>query len=173
MATGFQGTSGRLAGAVMARLNRDMEDAAVDELGPGPADRVLAVGIGPGVGIAALVPRLPHGFVGGVDPSLAMLDQARRRNWSAVNAGRRRARRCERRGDPVARRHLRRCSRRQQHAVVGPVRTASPVQEVSRVLTIGATLVTVTHCWAVEKRAPLPSGWTRRRPHSATAASAT
>jgi len=31
---GLEGVTGRLAGAVMARLNRDMEVAAVDELAP-------------------------------------------------------------------------------------------------------------------------------------------
>jgi ubiquinone/menaquinone biosynthesis C-methylase UbiE len=49
---------------------------------------VLAVGFGPGVGVAALVPRLPLGIVGGIDPSSAMIDQARRRNRAAVNEGR-------------------------------------------------------------------------------------
>jgi hypothetical protein len=55
----------------MARLNGDMQRAAVDELAPRPDDAVLAVGFGPGVGIAELVARLPDGSVAGADPSAA------------------------------------------------------------------------------------------------------
>ena len=86
--TGFEGVPGRLAGAVMARLNRDMEVAAVDELAPAPGASVLAVGFGPGVGIAELVARLPHGQIAGVDPSATMVAAARQRNRAAVDTGR-------------------------------------------------------------------------------------
>ncbi len=151
--TGFEGTSGRLAGAVMARLNRDMEDAAVNELDPAPADRVLAVGFGPGVGIAALVPRLPFGFVGGIDPSSAMVEQARRRNRAAVNEGRVQLAAAGAEAIPWP------------DATFGGALAVNSMQlwqpfdlslhEIARVLTPGASLVTVTHCWAVEKRAPV------------------
>ncbi len=86
--TTFEGTAGPLAGAVMARLNRDMEHAAADELAPGSDDAVLAMGFGPGVGIAALVARLPGGTVAGINPSATMVERARRRNQAAVGTGR-------------------------------------------------------------------------------------
>ena len=79
-ATDFDGPAGRVAGAVMARRNRDMEVAAVAELHPGPEDSVLAVGFGPGVGISELVRHLPRGKVAGIDPSAVMVSQATRRN---------------------------------------------------------------------------------------------
>jgi protein-L-isoaspartate O-methyltransferase len=84
---GFDGAAARLVGPVMARMNRDMERAAIEELAPAPDDSVLAIGIGPGVGIAALVPHLPDGVIGGVDPSGAMVAQARRRNLAAIERG--------------------------------------------------------------------------------------
>ena len=71
---GFEGTAGRVAGGVMARMNRDMELAAVDELVLGRGAEVLAVGFGPGVGIAALLRRLPQVTVCGVDPSTTMVE---------------------------------------------------------------------------------------------------
>ena len=71
----------------MARMNRDMERAAIDELAPAPDDSVLAVGFGRASAMAELAKRLPDGVVGGVDPSAAMVQQARRRNLSAVERG--------------------------------------------------------------------------------------
>jgi ubiquinone/menaquinone biosynthesis C-methylase UbiE len=150
--TGFEGTSGRLAGALMARLNRDMEDAAVNELDPAPADRVLAVGFGPGVGVAALVHRLPLGFVGGVDPSSVMVDQARRRNRAAVNEGRVQLSAAGAEAIPWPDAAF------DGAVAVNSIQLWQPfdmsLHEIARVLTPGAYLVTVTHCWAVEKRGP-------------------
>ena len=151
--TGFEGTSGRLGGAVMARLNRDMEDAAVNELDPAPTDRVLAVGFGPGVGVAALVPRLPLGFVGGIDPSSAMIDQARRRNRAAVNEGRVQLVSAGAEAIPWPDDFF------DGAVAVNSIQLWQPfdvsLYEVARVLSPGASLVTVTHCWAVEKRSPV------------------
>ncbi len=153
---GFEGTSGRLAGAVMARLNRDMEDAAVDELDPAPTDRVLAVGFGPGVGIATLVPRLPAGFVAGIDPSSAMVEQARRRNQAAVNEGRVELAATGAEAIPWPDATF------DGAVAVNSIQLWQPFEtslyEIARVLTPGASLVTVTHCWAIEKRAPV-SDW--------------
>jgi ubiquinone/menaquinone biosynthesis C-methylase UbiE len=156
--TGFEGTSGRLAGAVMARLNRDMEDAAVNELDPAPTDRVLAVGFGPGVGVAGLVPRLPLGFVGGIDPSSAMVDQARRRNRAAVNEGRVQLVSAGAEAIPWPDGFF------DGAVAVNSIQLWQPfdvsLHEVACVLSPGASLVTVTHCWAVEKRAPV-SFWVK------------
>jgi len=53
-----------------------------------PADRVIELGCGPGVAIAALAARAVRGLVVGVDHSQVMIRQARRRNRAAVRAGR-------------------------------------------------------------------------------------
>jgi ubiquinone/menaquinone biosynthesis C-methylase UbiE len=152
-AAGFEGTTGRMAGAVMARMNRDMEHAAIDELGPSPAASVLSVGFGPGVGIAALVRRVPRGTVAGIDPSTTMVDQARRRNRRAIDAGQVTLVRAGAESIPWP-----------DDAFGGVVAVNSMqlwdpldagVREVARVLAPGGTLVTLTHQWAVEKHAPL------------------
>jgi SAM-dependent methyltransferase len=84
----FDGLGGALVGRLMARMNAPAEAEAVDRLGPAPDGRVLAIGFGPGVGVACLVERVPAGFVLGIDPSAAMVAQAARRNRDAVTAGR-------------------------------------------------------------------------------------
>jgi uncharacterized glyoxalase superfamily protein PhnB len=53
-----------------------------------PADSVLEVGFGPGVIIQHLSNLAPAGHVAGVDPSLEMVEQARRRNATGIEAGR-------------------------------------------------------------------------------------
>jgi SAM-dependent methyltransferase len=61
---------------------------AVELLEVTPSDRVLELGCGPGVAIAALARRATRGLVVGVDHSQVMIGQARRRNAAAVRAGR-------------------------------------------------------------------------------------
>jgi len=82
-----RGLLGRLAGALMAKKNAAMNDAAVARLALRPEDRVLEIGFGHGRTIAALAARVPRGLVAGVDPSEAMLAMASRRNRAAVRAG--------------------------------------------------------------------------------------
>jgi ubiquinone/menaquinone biosynthesis C-methylase UbiE len=53
-----------------------------------PTDRVIELGCGPGVAIAALATRAIQGLVVGVDHSQVMICQARRRNRAAIRAGR-------------------------------------------------------------------------------------
>lgn len=137
----------------MARVNRDMELAAIDQLDPAPATAVISIGFGPGVGIAALVRRLPQARLAGVDPSKTMVDQARRRNRPAVETG-----------------HVTlACAGAESIPwpdatfsgvlAVNSIQLWDPmdagVREVARVLAPGGALVTVTHVWAIEKRAPL------------------
>ena len=83
-----RGLLGRLAGALMAKKNAAMNDAAVARLALRPEDRVLEIGFGHGRTIAALAARVPRGLVAGVDPSEAMLAMASRRSRAAVRAGR-------------------------------------------------------------------------------------
>jgi ubiquinone/menaquinone biosynthesis C-methylase UbiE len=56
-------------------------------LGVGPGERVLEIGFGPGIAVAALV-RGGAGHVYGLDHSAVMLRQASRRNAAAIRAGR-------------------------------------------------------------------------------------
>jgi ubiquinone/menaquinone biosynthesis C-methylase UbiE len=135
----------------MARLTRDMEAAGVAELDAGPGDAVLAVGFGPGVGVAELVHRMETGTVAGIDPSASMVEQAHRRNRAAVAQGQVRLERATADHIPWEDASF--------HGVVA-VNSAQlweplneSVREVVRVLAPGGHLVTVTHAWAIEKRA--------------------
>jgi len=155
--TTFEGTAGRVSGALMARLNRDMERAAVDELAPGRDDAVLAVGFGPGVGIAELVARMPGGIVAGIDPSPTMVAQARRRNRAAIGAGRVALVRAGAEAIPWPDGAFRGVVAVNSMQLWDPLDDA--LCEVARVLAAGGQVVTVTHTWAIEKRAPLEE-WT-------------
>ena len=61
---------------------------AVDLLDLGPSDRVIELGCGPGIALAAMADRITHGVAVGVDHSPVMLRQAGRRNAAAVADGR-------------------------------------------------------------------------------------
>ena len=137
----------------MARMNRDMEDAAIDELDPLPGASVLSIGFGPGVGIAALVRRVPRCRVAGIDPSTTMVDQALRRNRRAVDGGQVTLVCASAESVPWP-----------DEAFGGVVAVNSiqlwdpleaGLREVARLLLPDGALVTLTHVWAVEKRAPL------------------
>ena len=150
---GFEGVSGRLAGAVMARLNRDMEVAAVDELAPAPGASVLAVGFGPGVGIAELVARLPHGYVAGIDPSATMVSAARQRNRAAFDTARVRLVEAGVTSIPWPDATFSGVVAVNSMQLWEPLDVA--LREIARVLAPGGRLVTLTHRWAIEKRVPL------------------
>jgi ubiquinone/menaquinone biosynthesis C-methylase UbiE len=152
-AAGFDGVSGRLAAAVMARLNADMERAAVAALRPAPDAVVLAVGFGPGVGVEALLTHLPQGRVVGIDPSSVMVERTRHRTRAAVDEGRVELAQCGADTIPYP-----------DHSFDGVIAVnsaqlwepfAASVHEVARVLRTDGSLVTVTHEWAIAKRAPL------------------
>lgn len=83
----FEGVSGWLAARVMARMNAEAEAEAVERLAPAPGSRILVIGFGPGVGLAALLDR-PVGHVVGVDPSAVMQRTAADRNRQAIADGR-------------------------------------------------------------------------------------
>lgn len=82
-----KGWSGRVAGPLLAMLNRELNQRAVEALRLRPTDTVLEIGYGPGVGIGALLAEVPSGHVAGVDPSQEMLRQASGRNRAALDRG--------------------------------------------------------------------------------------
>jgi len=84
------GPGGHVAGWVMGRRSSNVRRNrwAVELLDVGPTDRVIELGCGPGVAIAALAGRATQGLVVGVDQSDVMIGHARRRNAAAIRAGR-------------------------------------------------------------------------------------
>ncbi len=81
-----RGRAGWLVGMLMARKNRDRGAWVRELLEPGAEDRILDVGCGPGVDVAALSERVR--YAAGVDVSTEMVRQARKRNADAIAAGR-------------------------------------------------------------------------------------
>jgi SAM-dependent methyltransferase len=84
-----RGAAGRVTAWEMAHRpsNRQRNRWVVTLLAVRPADRVLEIGCGPGLAVAALA-RAGAGHVYGVDHSAVMLRQASRRNAAAIKAGR-------------------------------------------------------------------------------------
>ncbi|GAA5165873.1 class I SAM-dependent methyltransferase [Pseudonocardia eucalypti] len=84
------GAVGHVAGWIMGRRSSNVARNrwAAGLLDIRPADRVVELGCGPGVALAALAGRAARGLVVGVDHSAVMISQARRRNRAAVRAGR-------------------------------------------------------------------------------------
>lgn len=86
-----RGAAGNVAGWEMAHRpsNRQRNKWVVSLLDVQPTDRVLEIGFGPGLAIAALGRRVgPSGHVYGIDRSDVMVRQATRRNAAAIRAGR-------------------------------------------------------------------------------------
>jgi SAM-dependent methyltransferase len=84
-----RGAAGRVAAWEMAHRpsNRQRSRWVVSLLGVRPADKVLEIGFGSGLAIAALA-RAGAGHVYGIDHSAVMLRYASRRNAAAIRAGR-------------------------------------------------------------------------------------
>lgn len=72
-------------GWLMNRHNAEMNAFAVEQLELGPSDRVLEIGFGGGVALRSLIERAA--FVGGVDRSPEMVEWAKAKYSTAVNAG--------------------------------------------------------------------------------------
>jgi SAM-dependent methyltransferase len=84
------GPAGHVAGWVMGTRSSNVRPNrwAVELLDIQPTDRVLELGCGPGVAIAAIAGRATRGLVVGVDHSEVMILHARRRNAAAIHARR-------------------------------------------------------------------------------------
>jgi ubiquinone/menaquinone biosynthesis C-methylase UbiE len=82
-----RGVLGRLGGIIMARTNAGCSAFVTDLLEIGPCDSVLEVGFGPGVIIQRLSKLALEGHVAGIDPSQAMMEQARARNAVGIKGG--------------------------------------------------------------------------------------
>lgn len=145
----FDGVRGRAVAKVMARVNRAAEKEAIEILDPRPDDRVLAIGIGPGVGVQMLLDVLRDGQGAGIDPARVMIDEARRRVPEAVERG------------TVELVRTTADSLPWPDAAFGGAVAVNSIQlwqpfdasvaEVARVLRPGARLVALTHDWAIRK----------------------
>jgi ubiquinone/menaquinone biosynthesis C-methylase UbiE len=153
----FEGLAGRMSGQVMARMNRDMELAAIAELHPAPGHQVLAIGFGAGVGVEALAHELDTGVVTGIDPSSTMVALARHRNRHGIDDGRVVLHRAAAEAIPFS------ADSFDGVIAVNCIQLWDPlvraVDEIARVIRRGARLATVTHGWAIENRNPLAE-WT-------------
>ncbi len=148
-ASTFDGIAGRFTGPVMARMNPDMELAAVSTLNPSADDRVLAIGFGPGVGVEVLAKALSTGEIIGIDPSRAMVALARRRNRDAIREGRVVLHKAGAEAIPSP------------NGVFDGVVAVNSIQlweplpsavgEVARVIRDRGKFVAMTHIWAIEK----------------------
>ena len=80
------GFVGQLVGLILL-VNRTGIEWTIGQLNIQPADHVLEIGFGPGLGIQQAAKLAPRGRVAGLDTSRTMLWQASRRNAAAVTAG--------------------------------------------------------------------------------------
>ncbi len=83
-----RGPVGRLTAGMMRTGNASLSLWMVELLDVKPRGRVLEIGFGPGVALAALVARASDGLVVGVDASELMVRQARARQSAAIASGR-------------------------------------------------------------------------------------
>ena len=82
------GLLGEVVGRIMAHETAAANRVALDFLDLQPGDRVLEIGFGHGRSLAAAMAKVADGFVAGIDHSEVMLRIARKRNASALLAGR-------------------------------------------------------------------------------------
>ncbi len=85
-----KGLWGSLVGKVMALRpsNNARIRWTISLLDVTPQDRILEIGMGPGIAISLLSEIATEGFIAGIDHSEVMVRQATKRNINAINAGR-------------------------------------------------------------------------------------
>lgn len=143
----FDGLAGRAVAKVMARSNRDAELEAIDVLNPSADDLVVAIGVGPGVGVEALAGRVRS--VLGIDPSAVMIEEATRRCRGLIDAGIVQLGRRDAADIPLP------DGSADGAVAVNSIQLWEPldvsIAEVARVLRPGGRLVTLTHDWAIRR----------------------
>lgn len=143
----FERLSGMAVAKVMARANRGAELEAIEILHPSRDDLVVAIGVGPGVGVQAISSRVRT--VVGIDPSQAMIDDASRRCRDGIAAGVVELHRTDAAAIPVP------DSSADGAVAVNTIQLWDALDEslaeVARVLRPGARLVTLTHDWAIQR----------------------
>jgi len=77
---------GSVVGYAMAIEHKKLHQAVVDRLVLSQEDKVLEIGFGPGTAVKLAARHAA--FVAGVDPSMEMVLQAKRRNGPAIRSGR-------------------------------------------------------------------------------------
>jgi ubiquinone/menaquinone biosynthesis C-methylase UbiE len=82
------GVVGRLVGERMVRQHKPETEWTLSLLDIAPGDRVLEIGFGAGRALELVGQQASHGYIAGIDVSRTMLSSARRRNATAVAAGR-------------------------------------------------------------------------------------
>ncbi len=154
----FDRPGGAIAVAAMATMNRAAEAEAIQLLRPAPADRVLVLGFGPGIGIRLLAKHLARGgAVVGVDPSTTMMKAASAANRANLACGR-------------VTLHVTTAERvpADQASFDGAIAVntlqfcepfAATANELARVLKPGARMVSLTHDWALARHAGSSSAW--------------
>lgn len=83
-----RGTSGKLAGRLMARGNAPAQAEVAEFMQVRPGDRILEVGYGPGRLLRRLLDTTEATLVAGVDPSEVMFVQAQRATCAFLGSGR-------------------------------------------------------------------------------------
>lgn len=81
------GIPGRIGAVLMAHMNNAAATDVLELLDLDPADSVLEIGFGPGIGIEYAAEIVAEGYVAGVDVSEMMVERATRRNESAIESG--------------------------------------------------------------------------------------
>lgn len=83
-----RGFFGKLMGFLLSRVNRQANEWTLGVLDIHPTDQVLEVGFGPGLAMQKAATMASQGWGAGVDFSETMVQLARKRNASAIAAGR-------------------------------------------------------------------------------------
>lgn len=81
-----KGFGGKIAGFLMSNDTKKSE-WAISLLKPNKKDRVLEVGVGPGIAIKLLSEKITEGFIAGIDISELMLRTASKKNKEAIAKG--------------------------------------------------------------------------------------
>src|SRR5258708_18335822 len=83
-----RGLLGKLIGRVLTKGNASINTWIVQLLDIQPSDHILDIGCGPGLAIQGFAAIATQGLVAGIDASALMVQEARKRNATAIETGR-------------------------------------------------------------------------------------